>query len=169
MKHFLFVFILLNSLWSQSVESNRVGDPRDASIPGGYIGISYEIDTKKKIKGYQISFGFALPQFGSPGSGPYLFPGIAIGKRKISDHEKSYTYVDAQVVVMQGFWGGFGYGIAFMDGQRQGRAKAFGGYLLAGLTTEYMQTSKLELKTNLFIPYYHFGLALPFPGYHFYP
>ena len=70
---------------------------------------------------------------------------------------------------MQGFWGGFGYGIAFMEGQKQSRAKAFGGYLLAGLTTEYMQTSKLELKTNLFIPYYHFGLALPFTGYHFYP
>tara|TARA_B100000029_G_scaffold516783_1_gene634161 strand:- start:5858 stop:6343 length:486 start_codon:yes stop_codon:yes gene_type:complete len=161
----------LNSAWGKNTENNRVGDPRDASIPGAYIGISYQFDVKKKIKGYQISFGFALPQFGSPGSGPYLFPGIAIGKRKISDHKKSYSYVDAQVVLIEGFWGGFGYGIAFMDGQKQRRAKTFGGYLLAGLTTEYMQTSKLELEleTNLFIPYYHFGLALPFPGYHFYP
>ena len=54
MKRFLFVFILFNSLCSQSVESNHVGGPRDASIPGGYIGISYEIDTKKKIKGYYL-------------------------------------------------------------------------------------------------------------------
>ena len=67
-----------------------------------------------------------------------------------------------------GFWGGAGYGIAFMDGKKLKRSKYFGGYLLAGYTKENIKMPESGWQNNTFAGY-HLGLALPIIGYHFYP
>ena len=168
MKHFLPLLILTGLLFGQ--ETSVHGDPSELSQPGGYIGISYEFDKKKKIKGYQISIGFAVPSIGNPGQGPYLFPGVAFGKKHSSKEDKSYTYSDLQIAYFGygGFWGGAGYGIAFMDGKKLKRSKYFGGYLLAGYTKENIKMPESGWQNNTFAGY-HLGLALPIIGYHFYP
>jgi hypothetical protein len=149
-------------------ETQHTGDPSELSQPGGYIGISYAFDIKKKIKGYQISIGFAVPSIGNPGQGPYLFPGVAFGKRHSSKENKSYTYSDLQITYLGygGFWGGAGYGIAFMDGKKLKRSKFFGGYLMAGFTKENIQRPESDWQNNTFA---YLGLALPIIGYHFHP
>ena len=52
LNRFLPLLMLTGLLLGQ--ETSVQGDPSELSQPGGYIGISYEFDTKKKIKGYQI-------------------------------------------------------------------------------------------------------------------
>ena len=91
MKHLWLIFFLISFIWGQETQwpDERTGDPSEHPLPGGYIGISFEFDTKKKIKGYQVSIGFAVPSIGNPGQGPYLFPGIALGKRYLSKENKS--------------------------------------------------------------------------------
>jgi|TARA_B100000959_G_scaffold204148_1_gene213870 hypothetical protein len=164
------ILLLFGLVYGQETQSSRTGDPSELSQPGGYIGISYEFDIKKKIKGYQISIGFAVPSIGNPGQGPYLFPGVAFGKRHSSKENKSYTYSDLQMTYSGygGFWGGAGYGIAFMDGKKLKRNKFFGGWLLAGFTKENIQKPVSDLKNNRFAGF-HLGLALPIIGYHFHP
>jgi hypothetical protein len=164
------ILLLFGLVYGQETQSSRTGDPSELSQPGGYIGISYEFDIKKKIKGYQISIGFAVPSIGNPGQGPYLFPGVAFGKRHSSKENKSYTYSDLQMTYLGygGFWGGAGYGIAFMDGKKLKRNKFFGGWLLAGFTKENIQKPESDLKNNTFSGF-HLGLALPIIGYHFHP
>ena len=168
MKRLWLKLFLISFIWGQGTQTNHTGDPSKLPQPGGYIGISYEFDTKNKKKGYQISIGFALPQIGSPGVGPYLFPGVAFGKRYLSKENKSYTYIDTHVVLMNGFWGGVGYGIAFVDGQKRLRRKLFGGYLAGGFTNENIKLPELGWQNNTFKAY-HWGLALPIIGYHFHP
>ena len=76
------------------------------------MGLSYEFDLKSKEKGYQLSLGIALPSVGEPGIGPYIFPGVAIGKRYLKN-KQSYIYTDFQIVGMaSGLWTGIGYGTA---------------------------------------------------------
>ena len=94
MIRYITLLLLIGLAWGQETQYSRSGDPSELSQPGGYIGISYEFDTKKKIKGYQISIGFAVPSIGNPGQGPYLFPGVAFGKKHSSKEDKSYTYSD---------------------------------------------------------------------------
>ena len=170
MKHFLALSILTGLLFGQETQYSVSGAVSELSQPGGYIGISYAFDIKKKIKGYQISIGFAVPSIGNPGQGPYLFPGVAFGKRHSSKENKSYTYSDLQITYLGygGFWGGAGYGIAFMDGKKLKRSKYFGGYLLAGYTKENIKMPESGWQNNTFAGY-HLGLALPIIGYHFYP
>jgi hypothetical protein len=168
MKHFLALLILTGLLFGQETQYSVSGAVSELSQTGGYIGISYAFDIKKKIKGYQISIGFAVPSIGNPGQGPYLFPGVAFGKRHSSKENKSYTYSDLQITYLGygGFWGGAGYGIAFMDGKKLKRSKFFGGYLMAGFTKENIQRPESDWQNNTFA---HLGLALPIIGYHFHP
>ena len=168
MKRLWLILFVISFIWGQGTQYERSGDPSELPLPGGYIGISFVFDTKKKIKGYQISIGFAVPSIGNPSQGPYLFPGIASGKRYLSKENKSYTYIDAQVVLSAGIWGGAGYGIAFMDGKKLKRRKLFGGYLLAGYTKENIIMPESGWQNNTFAGY-HLGLGLPIIGYHFYP
>ena len=170
MKRLWLILLLISFIWGQGTQTNHVGDPSKLPQPGGYIGISFEFDTKKKINGYQISIGFAVPSIGNPGQGPYLFPGFAFGKRHSSKEDKSYTYSDLQIAYLGygGFWGGAGYGIAFMDGKKLKRRKLFGGYLLAGYTKENIKMPESGWQNNTFAGY-HLGLVLPIIGYHFHP
>ena len=168
MKRLWLKLFVISFIWGQGTQYERSGDPSELQLPGGYIGISFEFDTKKKIKGYQVSIGFAVPSIGNPGQGPYLFPGIALGNRYLSKENKSYTYIDAQVVLSAGIWGGVGYGIAFVDGQKQLRRKLFGGFLVGGFVNENIKTPELGWQNNSFKAY-HLGLGLPLIGYHFHP
>ncbi len=158
MTRFLQLLIFTGLLFGQ--ETSVHGDPSKLSQPGGYI----------EIKGYQISIGFAVPSIGNPGLGPYLFPGVAFGKKYSSKEDRSYTYSDLQITYFGygGFWGGAGYGIAFMDGKKLKRSKYFGGYLLAGYTKEEIKIHESGSQNNTFAGY-HLGLALPIIGYHFHP
>ena len=91
-------------------------------------------------------------------------------KKYSSKEDKSYTYSDLQIAYFGygGFWGGAGYGIAFMDGKKLKRSKYFGGYLLAGYTKENIKMPESGWQNNTFAGY-HLGLALPIIGYHFHP
>ncbi len=142
------------------------GDPENLSFPGGYIGISYEFDLKTKQKGFQISFGVAVPGIGASGNGPYIFPGIAFGNRQ-SQNNDSFNYIDLQLVTMFGGWAGGGYGFAFKDGKKYIRKKYFVGFLLAGYVNESNQLSSSEWQSAF--KGYHLGFGLPIIGNHFYP
>ena len=166
MKCLWLKLFLISFIWGQEAQYQRDGDPKDLSFPGGYAGISYELDLKSKEKGYQISFGMAIPGIGESGGGPYIFPGIAFGKRYPQNSEP-YTYFDLQMVGMMGGWLGFGYGTAFKDGKKHVRTKKFIGFLLAGYVTERTQTSNTEWQSAFSGA--HLGFALPIVGNHFHP
>jgi hypothetical protein len=161
----LLLFIVL--VWG----NNNQDGPNAGFFPGGYIGTSYEFNFKNKIRGLQISFGVALPSIGNPGLGPYLFPGLALGTRSMLKKKKSYHYSDIQINYLGygGLWGGAGVGIAFMNGKKLNRRKIFGGYLMAGLVKEKIQSDeKSNTEGNNFFGY-HLGLAIPLIGSHLYP
>ena len=61
------ILLLFGLVCGQEPQYSVTGDTSELSQPGGYIGISYAFDIKKKIKGYQISIGFAVPSIGNPG------------------------------------------------------------------------------------------------------
>ena len=168
MKCLWLIFLLISFIWGQETQYERIGDPKDLSFPGGYIGISYEFDLKSKQKGYQVSFGVAVPGIGESGNGPYIFPGIVFGRRHLQNND-SFTYFDMQLVAMiEGVWGGAGYGSAYIDGRKQKRSKYFLGWLLGGYVNERTQTSELEWQKSTFRGY-HLGLVFPLIGNHFYP
>ena len=168
MKCIWLKFLIISFIWGQETHYDRSGDPNDLSFPGGYIGISYQIDLKSKQKGYQISFGIAVPGVGKSGNGPYFIPGIALGRRHLAKENKSYTYIDSQMVFSSGVWGGVGFGIAFVDGKRHLRTKQFGGFLVGGFVNENIDTSDLDWEDYAFKAY-HLGFAFPIIGNHLYP
>ena len=166
MKHLFIISFLISSIWSQE-NYERSDDPKDSSFPGGYVSISYEFDLKSKEKGYQISFGVALPGIGESGNGPFVFPGVAFGKRRLQNNQ-SYTYTDFQVVGMVGgFWGGGGYGSAKINGREIKRSKRFLGWLVGGYVSE--TSENFELGTQSAFSGLHLGFALPLVGGHFQP
>jgi hypothetical protein len=170
----LKVFILFVTsvccVFSQDSQNyNRSGDPSDRSWPGGYVSIAYEFDLKSKQKGYQVSFGVAVPGIGESGNGPFIFPGIVFGKRYLLNEDQSYSYIDLQVVAMiGGVWGGGGYGSGNIDGKKHKRRKYFIGWLPGGYVNESTQTANSDWQKGTFKGY-HFGLAFPLIGNHFYP
>ena len=164
---FIVLLTLSTVLYSQTSNYTKSGDPKDSSWPGGYIGLGFEFDLKTKQRGYQLSFGVAVPDLGEPGMGPFIFPGIAIGKKYLLNEKKSYTYIDMQIVAIAGLWGGAGYGIAFKDGKTALRRKFFAGWI-AGYVNESTQVPDLKWVKGTFKGY-HLGLGLPLIGGHFYP
>ena len=135
------------------------------SFPGGYLGISASFG-KNRTVGLQGSVGIAVPSVGKPGMGPWLFPGIAVGKRRSWADQKEYVYTDLQITYNQsGIWGGVGVGRLFSEEGNRLRSKIYGGYLMGGYSTEYLMGSDME---NLFHGI-HLGVALPMIGSHFYP
>ena len=60
MKCLWLIFLLISFIWGQETQYERIGDPKDLSFPGGYIGISYEFDLKSKQKGFQIRKPFCF-------------------------------------------------------------------------------------------------------------
>ena len=56
-----------------------------AQGPGGYFGFGIHFGLNKTI-GAQVSYGIAVSSVGEPGSGPYLFPGVAFGIRRSLSH-----------------------------------------------------------------------------------
>jgi len=166
-KYILIFFLILRPIITQT-QTETSGDPSDNPLPGGYIGISYEFDIKNKKRGYQVSLGFAMPQIGNPGQGPYLFPGIAIGNRYLPKVKKSHFYFDMQIIFFAGIWGGVGYGKAFINGEKRSRRKIFGGYLPIGYVMENLKLSEGSWESNTFNAW-HLGLPLPLIGYHFHP
>ena len=48
MKRLWLKLFLISFIWGQGTQTNRTGDPSKLPQPGGYIGISYEFDTKNK-------------------------------------------------------------------------------------------------------------------------
>ena len=44
MKRLWIKLLLISFIWGQEAQYDRSGDPKDLSFPGGYIGISYQID-----------------------------------------------------------------------------------------------------------------------------
>ena len=165
-KRLFIIPFLISSSWSQE-NYERSGDPKDSSFPGGYVSISYEFDLKSKEKGYQISFGVALPGIGESGNGPFVFPGVAFGKRRLQNNQ-SYTYSDFQVVGMAGgFWGGGGYGFAKINGKEIKRSKRFLGWLVGGYVSETVENP--DLGSQSAFSGLHLGFAFPLIGGHFYP
>lgn len=165
-KRLFIIPFLISSSWSQE-NYERSGDPKDSSFPGGYVSISYEFDLKSKEKGYQISFGVALPGIGESGNGPFVFPGVAFGKRRLQNNQ-SYTYTDFQVVGMAGgFWGGGGYGFAKINGKEIKRSKRFLGWLVGGYVSETVENP--DLGSQSAFSGLHLGFAFPLIGGHFYP
>jgi len=134
------------------------------SSPGGYVGLGIQYGTNKTI-GLQVSYGIALPSVGEPGVGPYLFPGIAVGRRYSLNDKKRYSYSDLQILYMNGFWVGSGFGLMYKSGQLVPRAKVFAGYLIGGYTHDIVISSKPE---RLFKGW-HLGIALPVLGSHIQP
>ena len=55
MKRLWIIFFLISFIWGQETQYESDGDPSEKSLPGGYIGISFEFDTKKKIQGSRFS------------------------------------------------------------------------------------------------------------------
>ena len=51
MKCIWLKLLIISFIWGQETHYDRSGDPNDLSFPGGYIGISYQIDLKSKQKG----------------------------------------------------------------------------------------------------------------------
>ncbi len=165
-KRLFIIPFLISSSWSQE-NYERSGDPKDSSFPGGYVSISYEFDLKSKEKGYQISFGVALPGIGESGNGPFVFPGVAFGKRRLQNNQ-SYTYTDFQVVGMAGgFWGGGGYGFAKINGKEIKRSKRFLGWLVGGYVSETVENP--DLGNQSAFSGLHLGFAFPLIGGHFHP
>ncbi len=165
-KRLFIIPFLISSSWSQE-NYERSGDPKDSSFPGGYVSISYEFDLKSKEKGYQISFGVALPGIGESGNGPFVFPGVAFGKRRLQNNQ-SYTYTDFQVVGMAGgFWGGGGYGFAKINGKEIKRSKRFLGWLVGGYVSETVENP--DLGSQSAFSGLHLGFAFPLIGGHFHP
>ena len=166
MKRLWVILFVISFTLGQETQYERSGDPEDLSFSGGYVGISYEFDLKSKQKGFQISFGVAVPGIGASGNGPYIFPGIAFGSRQ-SQNNDSFNYIDLQLVTMFGGWAGGGYGFAFKDGKKHIRKKYFVGFLLAGYVNESNQISSSEWQSAF--KGYHLGFGLPIIGNHFYP
>ena len=165
-KRLFIIPFLISSSWSQE-NYERSGDPKDSSFPGGYVSISYEFDLKSKEKGYQISFGVALPGIGESGNGPFVFPGVAFGKRRLQNNQL-YTYTDFQVVGMAGgFWGGGGYCFAKINGKEIKRSKRFLGWLVGGYVSETVENP--DLGSQSAFSGLHLGFAFPLIGGHFYP
>ena len=134
---------------------------------GGYVSLSYELDLKSKEKGYQISFGIALPGIGESGNGPFVFPGIALGNRRLQNNQ-SFFYTDFQAVAMfKGFWGGAGYGSGKIDGKKIKRRKRFLGFLFAGYVNETSEIPDLNRQGSF--SGFHLGAAFPLIGGHFQP
>ena len=134
-------------------------------FPGGYLGLSTSFG-KNKTTGIQWSLGIAVPLVGEPAMGPYLFPGIAMGKRRSFVNQKSYFYTDLQITYnYSGIWGGTGIGYLFSEEGNRIRSKFYGGYLLGGYSTEYLMGTGME---SLFHGIY-LGVAAPVIGNHFYP
>ena len=134
---------------------------------GGYLGLSYEFDLKSKEKGYQLSLGVALPSVGEPGMGPYIFPGVALGKRYLKN-KQSYIYTDIQIVGMaSGLWTGVGYGTAKINEKRIKRRKWFLGWLAGGYVSETVRAPSLEKQSSF--SGLHLGFVFPLIGDHFQP
>lgn len=134
-------------------------------FPGGYLGISASFG-KNRTVGLQGSVGIAVPSVGKPGLGPWLFPGIAVGKRRSWADQKEYVYTDLQITYNHsGIWGGVGVGRLFSEEGNRLRSKIYGGFLMGGYSTEYLMGADME---NLFHGI-HLGMALPLIGSHFYP
>jgi hypothetical protein len=134
-------------------------------FPGGYLGISASFG-KNRTTGLQGSVGIAVPSVGEPARGPYLFPGIAVGKRRSSADQKEYVYTDLQITYLHsGIWGGAGVGRLFSEEGNRLRSKIYGGYLMGGYSTEYLMGADME---NLFHGI-HLGVAVPMIGSHLYP
>jgi hypothetical protein len=134
-------------------------------FPGGYLGISASFG-KNRTVGLQGSVGIAVPSVGKPGLGPWLFPGIAVGKRRSWADQKEYVYTDLQITYNHsGIWGGVGVGRLFSEEGNRLRSKIYGGYLMGGYSTEYLMGADME---NLFHGI-HLGVAVPMIGSHLYP
>ena len=54
MKRLWLKLFLISFIWGQGTQTNRTGDPSKLPQPGGYIGISYEFDTKNKKKDIRL-------------------------------------------------------------------------------------------------------------------
>ena len=153
MRSFLFSTFLL---FSQSIAS-----------PGGYLGISFQLDFKSKEKGFQFSTGITVPFIGEPGMGPYAFPGVALGLRHVKN-SNIYSYIDIQIVASNAAWAGVGYGVGFKEGDRFLRKKYFLGFLPIGYVHESMRNRDSMQMLNNFKGIY-LGGALPIIGSHFHP
>jgi hypothetical protein len=138
---------------------------KESFFPGGYLCLSTSFG-KNKTTGLQGSVAIAVPSIGEPAMGPYLFPGIAVGKRRSLVNQKSYFYTDLQITYNYwGIWGGTGLGYLFSEDGNRLRTKFYGGYLLGGYSTEYLMGAGME---SLFHGVY-LGLAVPMIGNHFHP
>ena len=163
MKKLLPLLMLLSLMSAQTYET--YGDPRDLSFPGGYIGLSVNYGTNKTI-GFQASVAMIIP-YSEPGTFPFIFPGIVLGRRYSFVKKNSYNYRDVQLLFLtpRAFWAGAGYGVVFINGEKKKRMKYFGGFLLGGYTKEYILNPERESFFNGF----HLGLGLPLIGNSFYP
>ena len=134
-------------------------------FPGGYVGLSVQYGTNKTI-GLQASFGVAVPGFGEPSMGPYLFPGFAIGKRYSFKTKKPHTYIDGQITHLgyAGVWVGVGAGLVFMDGEHYKKYKYYGGWVVGGAVSESLIGEKKPFFRAL-----HAGIVLPIIGTMLYP
>ena len=163
----MVVFSGVAILFQMFISDVRAEQP---SFPGGYLGISASFG-KNRTAGLQGSVGIAVPSVGEPAMGPYLFPGIAVGKRRSWADQKEYVYTDLQITYVHsgawggGAWGGAGVGRLFSEEGNRLRSKIYGGYLMGGYSTEYLMGADME---NLFHGI-HLGVALPMIGSHLYP
>ena len=133
-------------------------------FPGGYVGLSVQYGTNKTI-GLQASFGVAVPGFGEPSMGPYLFPGFAIGKRYSFKTKKPHTYIDGQMTYLdKGVWLGGGTGLVFMNGEHLTKYKYYGGWFVGGAVSESLIGEKKPFFRAL-----HAGIAIPLFGTIFHP
>ena len=147
-------------------------NPSESRFPGGYITLGIQfgspIDTEGGIvTSLQTTVGVVVPWIGKSGLGPYLFPGVTFGRRKTYPAKTISSYVDFQLTYFVGFWGGVGIGRVYSDAHQYIRVKAYGGFLLGGVTYDRPlrpvgQDYPSYLSFNL-------GLAYPFFGYHFMP
>ena len=86
--------MLLSLMSAQTYETH--GDPRDFSFPGGYIGLSVNYGTNKTI-GFQANVAMIIP-YSEPGTFPFIFPGIVLGRRYSFVKKISYNYRDVQLL-----------------------------------------------------------------------
>ena len=126
MKKLLPLLMLLSLVSAQTYET--YGDPRDLSFPGGYIGLSVNYGTNKTI-GFQASVAMIIP-YSEPGTFPFIFPGIVLGRRYSFVKKNSYNYRDVQLLFLtpRAFWAGAGYGVVSINGEKKKRMKYFGGF-----------------------------------------
>lgn len=137
-----------------------------AQETGGYLGFGLHYGTDKTI-GAQLTYGVASTSVGKPGSGPYLFPGVAVGVRRSFKHNTTYYYSDLQLTFFNGLWGGVGVGPTFSEFGTTLKGKAYGGFLFMGASYEKPVLINKQDKSTFIGGY--LGMARVYPGSHFMP